>query len=556
VAFSPDGKHVLTGSYDNTAVLWETVTGRMVHDFRGHTNRVSAASFSPDGRHVLTGSLDNTAVLWEAAPAAKVRSFLGHTAPVKVASFSADGKHVFTRSEDGTTRLWDAPTGKDLARLLILDQGANWLACTPEGLFDGSPGGRNKVSYRVRNQIVPVDRFFTDFSRPGLLAALLKGQRPQPEIDFAALTPPKVRITSPQPGLVSNTPSVAVVVEAEDQGGGVQIPWLKHQGTSVAGTAPPERAGKIVRRRFLVNLVVGDNRLEGWSACQDGSWDSEPATLSVSYARPLPKPRLFLVAVGVSEYPDTALHLDFAARDAVVFADLFARRGPKLFRSVERSALTDKDATREQIREAFHRVAGTAEGQDVLVVLFAGHGAMNGKRYYFLPSDYRRGDRTQDEAIREQGLSADEIADLIMRVKATKRVLILDTCNAGGAEALFALRGRDEDPLRGEVERLNRTHGLAIIAAAPVGEEAKEPRELGHGILSYCLLAGLRSVKGGPLVDDLLTPGSGEGVADVTEWLTYAAGRSRRLMKKYYGRDQDSRHELPPMGFPILPIQD
>jgi WD40 repeat protein len=49
VVFSPDGKYVLTGSTDNTAKLWNTATGQVLHTFSGHSNSVRNAVFSPDG---------------------------------------------------------------------------------------------------------------------------------------------------------------------------------------------------------------------------------------------------------------------------------------------------------------------------------------------------------------------------------------------------------------------------------------------------------------------------------------------------------------------------
>jgi hypothetical protein len=65
VAFSPDGKRVLTGSWDKTARLWEAATGKPVATFTGHTGPIWAVAFSPDGQRVLTGSADNRARLWE-----------------------------------------------------------------------------------------------------------------------------------------------------------------------------------------------------------------------------------------------------------------------------------------------------------------------------------------------------------------------------------------------------------------------------------------------------------------------------------------------------------
>src|SRR5262249_33383178 len=151
-------------------------------------------------------------------------------------------------SLDGLTRLWEASTGDELLRLVSLDSSQDWLVVTPDGLFDGSAGGRNKVSYRVGGglTVVPVDRFFKDFYRPGLLAAILRGERPKPEVNFGAQTPPRVRFVAPAAGGEVDTNPTTVLIEAEDQGGGIKTPWLRHNGVRVGATEPPQRQGKVV----------------------------------------------------------------------------------------------------------------------------------------------------------------------------------------------------------------------------------------------------------------------------------------------------------------------
>jgi hypothetical protein len=74
VAFSPDGKAVLTGSRDNTARLWEAATGRPIGQPMPHDAELHAVAFSPDGKAVLTGSADvalgnGKARLWQVPPA-------------------------------------------------------------------------------------------------------------------------------------------------------------------------------------------------------------------------------------------------------------------------------------------------------------------------------------------------------------------------------------------------------------------------------------------------------------------------------------------------------
>jgi WD40 repeat protein len=107
VAFSPDGQFVLTGSWDHTAQLWETDTGRGVRRFRGHTQKVNSAVFSPDGRHVLTGSDDSTVRLWDAEGGTEIRRLEGHTGWIGAVAISPDGQLAVTGSGDNTARLWD-----------------------------------------------------------------------------------------------------------------------------------------------------------------------------------------------------------------------------------------------------------------------------------------------------------------------------------------------------------------------------------------------------------------------------------------------------------------
>ena len=65
VAFSPDGRTVLSGSKDNTLKLWDAASGRELHSFPGHSGAVWSVAISPDGRTALSGSDDKTLRLWD-----------------------------------------------------------------------------------------------------------------------------------------------------------------------------------------------------------------------------------------------------------------------------------------------------------------------------------------------------------------------------------------------------------------------------------------------------------------------------------------------------------
>ena len=57
-AYSPDGARIVTASWDKTAKVWETQTGKEMFTLTGHNDYVMSAAYSPDGQRIVTAGSD------------------------------------------------------------------------------------------------------------------------------------------------------------------------------------------------------------------------------------------------------------------------------------------------------------------------------------------------------------------------------------------------------------------------------------------------------------------------------------------------------------------
>ncbi len=125
MALSPDGRWLAVGGqFHNTdrttgsvIRLYDFASGKLESLLKGHSDVVIALAFSPDGKHLISGSEDKTAILWDLEARKQILQLTGHAAAVSAVALLKDGTRIVTGSKDETLRLWNAADGKLVAEM-------------------------------------------------------------------------------------------------------------------------------------------------------------------------------------------------------------------------------------------------------------------------------------------------------------------------------------------------------------------------------------------------------------------------------------------------------
>src|SRR5262245_10251286 len=121
----------------------------LITSLRGHREAVYGIAFTPDGKQLLTASGDPSIKVWDAATGKEIKTFAGqsgHRQLVLAVAVSPDGSAFATGSSDNTLKVWDFPTSKHLNQL-TLPADATAVAATNDGsrLAAGTKDGKLKL---------------------------------------------------------------------------------------------------------------------------------------------------------------------------------------------------------------------------------------------------------------------------------------------------------------------------------------------------------------------------------------------------------------------------
>ena len=282
-----------------------------------------------------------------------------------------------------------------------------------------------------------------------------------------------------------------------------------------------------VRLAVLVMAVGATlSAQRGWAIIERGTKATAPR-----------KPTLWVLAVGVSHYKDSALTLRYADADArAVAAALEVQARSGLYAEVKKTVLVNDEVTRERIIKTIKSFRTNSGPEDVVVLFFAGHGEQASDRYYFLPYPAANDDF---EAL---GLGW---ADIRAAVEDLHRhgqwvIVLLDTCDAG---ALNIASERGQVSFTDVQRDVTVSEGSFLLAAATSGHPAMEDAQWEHGAFTKAFLDGIHGK----------APSDDDGVISLLSLFAYI---SREVPQLSPGQHPFSQTAGTDLGFAVSPTHN
>ncbi len=423
-------------------------------------------------------------------------------------NISADGRLAVAAFGDGTIRWYRYSDGKLLLSFFPHKDKKRWVAWTPSGYYAASAGGNELIGWHLNNgrdkaaDFFPASRFKEQFYRPDVVKKILvtldeqqalkqankESNRRHQHIELEKMLPPVISLLSPRTGssfsakeltlhysiaMPSGEPVTGI--KAFIDGVEVSLPRAMRRKQKGEGslTIP------MPQRNCEVSLIA----LNRYGA-------STPAAVRLQWKgknndEALFLPKLYLLAIGVGKYTDSAFNLQFPGKDARDFAQVMQKQQGKIYRDVQVRLLADGDVTRDSVMDGLDWLEKETTSRDVAILFLAGHGIndRNGN-YYFLPGD------ASPSSLRRRGVSYAAIKDMITNLPG-KRLMFIDTCFSGNIMGSDKRRGNQLD-IAAIANDLAAVENRVVVFTASTGSQySLENPGWNNGAFTKALVEGL-----------------------------------------------------------------
>jgi uncharacterized caspase-like protein len=359
--------------------------------------------------------------------------------------FALSDKRIFgmPRMDEHRGEIWNRDPIKKVCDILWSDDG-NIMLYNDDGYYATKAKSFKSIAAKSGDSVYPFEQFDLKLNRPDIIFESLGFPKDQINLFKVAeskrlkrmgvteemLKPdfhlPELQIVGEVP---ASTPrdQLDLQIKATDD----KYP-LDRLRVYVNNVPVNGRDGELLRdqktqsleKTIPINFAAGRNKIQ-LSVLNSAGAESLYANAEVNCTAERPKPKLYAVALGVSQYDRPEWCLKYAAKDATDLIGKLKARAGSTYSEVKPLLLTDKEVTKESTAKIKEFLSGTTI-DDTVLIFMAGHGLLDDKYdYYFGTTDI---DPAKPS---ERGMPYEAIDNILAEVPSLRKALLMDTCHAG-----------------------------------------------------------------------------------------------------------------------------
>jgi len=406
--------------------------------------------------------------------------------------------------------------GIDTLTFMNLKNG-DWLVHDSKFRFDGTPGAIEKLYFTCGLEIIELNQIRDSLYIPNIVQRYLNGENldllPKlSDLNICGVTP----VVDPLENDKSGKQGYRIIPRSGGVGDvDVYINGVLRLSTNAKKLKRIDGNYMLYVEKELLDLyqIQGEElKLKVIAKTANNSISSRGVVIDIESDEKtsFKKPSLHAVMIGVDDYKDNALDLNYASKDANDFQEALQLASRKYFNleddtnrvyfynlTVNRNGQTGNERIkgltpdRGNILAQLREIAKTSDPEDILLIFFAGHGEIVDKDELLLLT-------TESGNGEFHGIKMRELLGELNKIPAGKRVMILDACHSGAAinnldiDQYAGKRDIKDAELKSqrlkELDKLASKSGFAVITASSSDQKALELPQYEHGLMTYALL--------------------------------------------------------------------
>jgi len=418
---------------------------------------------------------------------------------------SGNSQLVLAALADGSIRWYHIQNGQELLALFPHKDGKSWIVWTPAGYYAASSAGEDLIGWLMNRgraktpDFFLASRFRSVYHRPDVIAEVLKTRDKKKAVRIAdadasrkprkngsaRIYPPVVKILHPKQNTTVTNPKIILRYSVRSPSAiPVNQIRIKIDGRPF-GTAEPVK----LKKRFVhreIPVILPQRNCEVTVIAENQYAVSEPARISLKYEGVREKftirPKLYVLAVGVSAYAKPDLRLAYPAKDARDIVNVLKTQKGGLYRDVAVKLLDDP--VKKAVMGGLEWIEREVTSKDIAMVFFAGHGVndRNGN-YDFLPAD------AEPEKLKSTCIPYHTIRNTVACLPG-KALFFVDTCHSGN------IMGNKRRGSMVEIDKIaadlaSAENGVVVFASCTGRQYSIENDKWKNGAFTKALVEGL-----------------------------------------------------------------